>query len=566
MQSLWNDSEAARCSDDLALRVYTSRLLGEDRALVLHGGGNTSVKSNEDAQAVLLYVKGSGSDLAQVTSRDFTPVRLHAVQKLIDASDLDNDGLMAALAECVAQPNSPRPSIETLLHAVLPWKFVEHTHADSVLAITNTEHGSAIAAEVFGELAPLVPFHASGIELARACHAVYRDHASERTIGLILLHHGVFAFGSTARESYENMLHLVGLAETYLQAHDAWTLPRDERATSWLPTDIAKLRNAISRSAGFPMLLQLQDSAEWRAFARRLDLAEICVQGPATPQHAVFVKRVPLLGTNVAQYADDYRAYVGRHRPGRTLQELGLDPAPRVVIDPLVGVWTASVDAKHASMTAEIFRHDMEIMSRAAGHDSYRGLAPGEILDAEISYGGFEQRLRARVAMTAPLLGEVCLLAGRETVLSNAVDVDLAKRGAVIVRVDVNADDPRSAQSPALLWLAGEPAAGLDVLISRFGGLDVVVLNEGFEHWLAPALALLALAPRGGRIVLVGRQSWCTKVAMTAQRHGDSSNIRMASVVLDERAIESRPAELAARIVELCLPTAQEPAEQINGE
>ncbi|MEO8627274.1 MAG: class II aldolase/adducin family protein [Betaproteobacteria bacterium] len=566
MQNLWNDIEAGRCRDDLALRVYTSRLLGRDRALVLHGGGNTSVKSSGDAQAALLYVKGSGSDLAQVTSRDFSPVRLHAVQKLIDASDLDNDGLMAALAECVAQPNSPRPSIETLLHAVLPWKFVEHTHADSVLAITNTEHGGAIAADVFGELAPLVPFHASGIDLARACYDVYRRHATERTIGLILLHHGVFAFGSSARASYENMLHLVGLAETYLQAHGAWALTGDERPAKWLATDIAKLRHAVSGSAGFPMLLQLQDSAHWRAFARRPDLAEICEEGPATPQHAVFVKRVPLLGTNVARYADDYRSYVDRYRPGRTLRELALDPAPRVIIDPLLGVWTASVDANHAGMTAEIFRHDMEIMSRAAGHDRYRGLAPAEILHAEISYGGFEQRLRARSATTAPLLGEVCLLAGPETVLSDAVGIDLAERGAVIARVGVNVDVPRDAPSPALLWLAGEAAAGLDVLISRFGGLDVVVLNEGFEHWLTLALALLTFAPHGGRIVLIGRQSWCAKVAMTAQRHGDSSHVRMSSVALDDRPIESQPAELAARIVALCLPVAQQPAEQINGE
>ena len=218
----WDEAEAARCDSDLAACVYVSRLLGAEPALVLFGGGNTSVKSGVDAG--VLYVKGSGADLAQVEERDFTALRLAQVQQLIDAGDLTNTQLAQAASACVIG-NGPRPSIETLLHAVLPHRFVLHSHADSILAITNTDHGDRSAAEIFGELAPCVPFRESGFELAKAAHEAYRAQATSRTIGLILLHHGVFSFGDTARRAYGNMLRLVNLAEAFLASRNAWRLP-----------------------------------------------------------------------------------------------------------------------------------------------------------------------------------------------------------------------------------------------------------------------------------------------------------------------------------------------------
>ena len=157
MQNRWDEAEASRWSDGLEQCVYVSRLLGADSALVLYGGGNTSVKMREGADEVL-YVKGSGSDLAQVGPNDFTPVRLSPVQHLIDAADLTNEQLAQAVAQCVIAHEAPRASIETLLHAVIPHRFVLHTHADSILAITNTTRGEHIATEIFGELAPRVPF------------------------------------------------------------------------------------------------------------------------------------------------------------------------------------------------------------------------------------------------------------------------------------------------------------------------------------------------------------------------------------------------------------------------
>ncbi len=509
MQSLWNDEDAARCADELQLRAYTSRLLGRERTLVLHGGGNTSVKlvqrNRFGEDEARLYVKGSGADLAQVTPADFTPVRLQDVRRLIDLEALDNAELMDAVGTCLAG-SGPRPSIETLLHACLPWKFVEHTHADSVLAITNTVNGARIAHEVFGETAPLVPFRHSGFDLAKACAAVYREQATANTIGLILLHHGVFAFGNSARESYENMLRLVSLAERYLASRNAWELPRHERngADRWSPRQVAGLRRELSHTAGFPLILTEQDDAVWRAFARRDDLHALCSEGPATPQHAVFAKRVPLIGTDVARYARDYAEYVAAARAGASPAQLGLDPAPRVVVDPDLGVWTAGIDAHYAGVTAQIFRQDVEIMTRAQAHDHYAGLPSAAILDAEIHYGGFERRVRAAGGERVSLLGEVCLLAGASSPLGGALVDALSSRGAA---VGVAGAHPQPTESVLPLPATATADAGLRQLVARFGGIDILVLMDDGEAWMDPAAELLALAPRGGRIIVVASEN-----------------------------------------------------------
>jgi rhamnose utilization protein RhaD (predicted bifunctional aldolase and dehydrogenase) len=545
MQSVWNDTEAARCATDLDLRVYTSRLLGGEPSLVLHGGGNTSVKTIENAEQTLC-VKGSGADLALVTASDFTPVRLEAVKRLITLTDLDNDGLMAAVSTCVAESDRPRPSIETLLHAVLPYKFVEHTHADSVLALTNTANGARIAAEVFGPLAPLVPFRHSGFALAKACHEVFTTQATADAIGLILLHHGVFAFGHTARESYENMIRLVTLAEQYLQRHGAWRLPTDAAPVRWTLAEIARLRRDMSHTAGFPLVLKLQDSAESRAFARRRDLPTLCGEGPATPQHAVFAKRLPMIGRDVRRYADDYVAYVASYRPGNSLASLRLDAAPRVVIDADFGIWTAGMDAHHARITGEIFQHDMEIMTRASAHDRYAGLSPADVLDAEIHYGGFEWRKRQSQSDAIALLGEVVLVAGPATAFGRTIARALLARGAA---VGVAGGESQTDSDAELCLNESDPESALRTLVGRFGGLDVLVLRPGFETWLAVCAEVLGAAPYGGRVVLIGPAAWCERMRKGCEAHALA--MRTFGLALEPESNEDSIAENVARLCTL---------------
>lgn len=416
MSNRWNPALAAGLNSALELRAYSSRLLGADPALVLHGGGNSSVKATwEQADGTTipcLYVKGSGADLAQVGTADFTPLALEPARALLDGPSLADDAFIAALAPLVLRPGAPRPSIETLLHAALPASHVEHTHADNVLAVVNTDAGDTIARAVFGNLAPLVPFRHSGFDLARACADVFARDATDRTIGLILAFHGVVAFGNGARASYDNMLLLTQLAEDHLRARGAWHLTRGS-AVALDATDavaMAGLRRNLSVIAGFPLVLARDDDPEVMGFVGRDDLADIALQGPPTPQHSIFTKRVPMLGRDADGYAQAYRTYLRIAAPSGTDAHRLPDPAPRVVLDPRLGLVGAGIDARHAGITVEVYRHDIDIISRASAHDRYRALPPDQVLAGEIHYGGFERRRRAIAAADAPLLGAIVLV------------------------------------------------------------------------------------------------------------------------------------------------------------
>src|SRR5215213_3757418 len=230
MKSLWNDAEAAQCTSDLALRVYTSQLLGRDTTLVLHGGGNTSVKVKERQVTgegdELLYVKGSGWDLETIREAGFSPVRLGHLRKLAQLDALSDPHMMNELATHVTRAGAPAPSVETILHAILPFKYVDHTHADAVLAVTNTADGEKHIRGIYGRDVVLIPYVMPGFDLARLCARKFAAEAHAGTIGMVLMNHGVFSFGKTAKESYERMIALVSRAEAFLSARRAWNLPQ----------------------------------------------------------------------------------------------------------------------------------------------------------------------------------------------------------------------------------------------------------------------------------------------------------------------------------------------------
>ena len=384
MDNLWNDAEATTFKGVLGERVYTSRLLGRDRSLVLYGGGNTSLKA-KPAAADVLFVKGSGSDLARVEAADFVPLDLPAVHAVFERKGMDNTAMAHAVDRCVIGTSAIRPSIETMLHAALPFKYVEHTHADSILAVANVEEGERVLARVYGELAPTVGYHDSGIELARACLEAYRQQGAGRAIGLILRFHGAVAFGDSARESYESMLRLAAMAEDFLKSRNAWEIPVetparppvDERALSALQTE-------VSTAARRPLALHCARDPLSLAFARRDDVNTVSQVGPATPQHAFFTKRVPLVGRDVTGYARRYRDYLGRHLGGKAADRM--DGAPRIVLDPELGLCAFGADAAAAATAAEVYRHDIEIISRASAHGSYRSAPEAAVALAEMEY------------------------------------------------------------------------------------------------------------------------------------------------------------------------------------
>src|SRR5512138_1875653 len=265
MKSLWSDAEAASFAGPLGPRVHTSRLLGRDRSLVLHGGGNTSVKLREKnlfgEEEDVLYVKGSGWDLETIEAPGFTPVSLGYVKRLAQLGSLSDPQMVNELNTHSLRAGAPSPSVETILHAILPHKYVDHTHADAVLSVSNAPEGEKRVREIYGDRVVVIPYIMAGFDLAAYCAREFPRQAGRNTIGMVLLSHGIFSFGADARESYERMIELVSLAEEYLQRKKAWhvSLAPQENA-SFERIEIGKLRRAMSDQAGFPLILKVNDS------------------------------------------------------------------------------------------------------------------------------------------------------------------------------------------------------------------------------------------------------------------------------------------------------------------
>ncbi len=228
MESLWDDTAAASFDGDLGKRVYTSRLLGSDPSLVLHGGGNTSVKLTDrdlhGQDRELLYIKGSGSDLATITERGFAPVRLDDLLALSRLDELSDTEMARQMRVATIDPQAPAPSVEAILHAILPFRFVDHTHPDALISVMNTPGGRERVDELYGGSVVVVEYVMPGFALAKRCVEAWASADGRSVTGLVLMGHGLVTFAEDARTSYERTIELVGLAEDYLDARGAWNV------------------------------------------------------------------------------------------------------------------------------------------------------------------------------------------------------------------------------------------------------------------------------------------------------------------------------------------------------
>ena len=543
MQSLWSESEAAAYHGDLAQRVYSSRLLGRDKSLVLHGGGNTSVKIRErnlvGGDEEILYVKGSGWDLEFIEAAGFSPVRMAHLLKLARLKALSDPQMVNELATHMTRAAAPAPSVETILHALLPHKYVDHTHSDAVLAVTNTADGAQRIARIYGERVVVIPYVMPGFDLAQLCADLFPRQAGKNTIGMVLLSHGIFSFGATARESYERMIELVDMAERYLDEHGAWRLaPAATFVAAPVPaTQIAALRADISRTAGSPMIVATHQDARTASFARRADVAKLSQQGPATPDHVIRTKRLPILGRDVDGYAQSYGVYFEQNAPHAKEPKTMLDAAPRVVLDPALGLCAVGRTTKDAAIVADLYRHTMDVIERATLLGGFQALPARDIF--EVEYWDLEQA-KLRKAGKPPLFaGEIALVTGAASGIGKACVDSLLARGAAVVGLDI---DPRIETLYARPDFLGqrcdvtardEVIAGIESAVRAYGGLDMLILNAGIfpggtaiaalddAAWrtvmsinldsnlmlLRECHALLKLAPRGGRVTVIGSKN-----------------------------------------------------------
>lgn len=544
MKSLWSDAEAAQfeAQGPLGPRVYTSRLLGRDKSLVLHGGGNTSVKLAEKnlfgEEQPVLYVKGSGWDLETIEAAGFAPVALGYVKRLASLERLTDPQMVNELATHTLRAGAPAPSVETILHAILPHKYVDHTHADAVLSVSNAPEGEQRIREIYGDQVVVIRYIMAGFDLAALCARAFAKDAGRNTIGMVLLSHGVFSFGADARESYERMIKLVGMAEDYLKSKRAWdvALPQPKPGAA-KREDIAVLRRAISDCAGAPMIVRVNDAPKFLGFAQHPEAKRISQQGPATPDHVIRTKPLPMLGRDIAAFTQGYRQYFERHAPQAKEKKTMLDAAPRMALDPVLGLASVGRTAKDAAIVEELYDHTIDVILRAEALGGWRAVEERHIFDIE--YWDLEQAKLRKAGNPPAFAGEVVLVTGAASGIGKACVDAFLKRGAAVVAVDRNPAVETLERRPDYLGvkcdftLLPQVAAALDAAVRRFGGLDMLVLNAGIfpssqsiqeisaDTWrsamsvnvegnlllLQACHPLLKAAPHGGRVVVIGSRN-----------------------------------------------------------
>jgi len=488
MKSLWNDVEAAACSDPLNLRVYTSRLLGREPSLVLHGGGNTSVKATATdvfGDAIeTLYVKGSGWDLATIEAAGFAPVRLNALRRMAELESLSDTDMVKAQRMAMLDPSAPNPSVEAILHALIPFNYVDHTHADAVVTITNTPDGESRIRDLYGDRMLVIPYVMPGFILAKTIRKLTQDVDWGRLEGMVLMHHGVFTFANDARESYERMIRLVSEAEAYLESHARVETTSSTDAREDL-IGLARLRQAVCKARGEAMVARLDSGDEAMAFSLNAAVVESAQRGTLTPDHVIRTKPAPLIvgddvGVSVNDFADHYRDYFNRYADGALTC---LDAAPRRAVWPGYGCISFGRNVKEAGIVADIAEHTRSAVLRAEIMGGWTPVGEKDLFDIE--YWELEQA-KLKKSGTAPMhQGKVALVTGAASGIGKACVETLRRQGAAVAALDMNPAIVDLFPAPEVLELVCDVTndtalkAAVDETVRCFGGLDIVVSNAG---------------------------------------------------------------------------------------
>jgi rhamnose utilization protein RhaD (predicted bifunctional aldolase and dehydrogenase)/NAD(P)-dependent dehydrogenase (short-subunit alcohol dehydrogenase family) len=499
--------------DDLALRVYTSRLLGHEPSLVFAGGGNTSVKSRVTEllgdESDVLYVKGSGRDLASIEPEGFPACRLAHLRRCVERASMTDEQMVQQLRGQMLDPASPTPSVEALLHAYLPAKYVDHTHADAVLALVDQPCSADRVREAFGDDVLLVPYVMPGFMLARRVAELWDRRVAEgREPSLMILDkHGLFTWGRTAEESYERMIAAVTRAESYVERRR--TSPR----ASWpsADRDVAAalapiVRGVLMRRSERAWITTFRDTPSLRALCRRADLEDVAKRGPITPDHVIRTKRSPLIVPNldyadhealraaldvaVAAYASRYAASFERCASARQVRPTMLDPLPRVVVLPGLGAFAVGSTRAEADIVGELYEHTAAVIDDAEAMGTYEPTTELDLFDVE--YWSLEQAKLGKPAAERPLSRKVVLITGAAAGIGLATARTMLNAGAHVVVTDrdearvTDAAAALHAQFPGrVLELGCDACSDADVTRAMreaalaFGGLDVVVSNAG---------------------------------------------------------------------------------------
>ena len=535
MQSRWSDAEARtfvdrlapRWGEEMALRVYTSRLIGRDPDLVMHGGGNTSLKGTVKTlggdEVEALFVKGSGWDLDAIEPPGLPAVDLRHLRRLRALGELSDPEMVNQLRTHLFDAGAPNPSVETLLHAFLPHRFIDHTHADIALVVTNqpAAENVALAAEAFGSSWAVVPYVMPGFALAKLAAEVFEK--SGKVEGLVLLNHGLFTFADDAQTAYERMIAGVDRAERFVAKRRRDAL----RVTVPVGLDLAQAEGAAARLAPVLRAALAEPTGDgdrpWRRWVleyrvsepvlrtlARADAADLARRGPLTPDHVIRTKGPHLFLDGVTALLDDdarlrervvgavaayrgaYDAYVEANRGRARTPVTKLDGTPRVVLVPGVGVFSVGRTKTDARIAADIADHTLVAKALANDLGCYTALGDGDLFDME--YWVLEQAKLGK-GTEPPLAGQVALVTGAVGAIGFGICRQLVAAGAHVVLTDIDQAkldtavaelDPKGKRlaSGIVMDVTSEAsvAAGFAQAARCYGGIDILVLNAGVAH------------------------------------------------------------------------------------
>jgi rhamnulose-1-phosphate aldolase/alcohol dehydrogenase len=543
MQNLWRDDEV-RGLEGIDLLVYRSRLIGRDANLVVWGGGNTSIKHHETdfrgRKVRVMRIKGSGSDLRTIEARHFPGIRLDDLEPLVEREAMTDEEMVAFLVHCLMEPGSPRPSIETLLHGFAPHPHIDHTHADAILALTNTVDGRRHVEAVYGYEAIWIPYRRPGFILSREVAEAIKRHPKARCV--VLEKHGLITWGQTAKESYDATIEMNTRAEEYARdrgkgktvfgrpARPALSAAARRTVVAGiapclrgflsgrgLPASVAPTEGGTLRAGDAAdrarVVLHYDDSDDVLELTLSEAGPQICLVGPATPDHLLYTKPRPLfvdhhlpddpaspagiaalkqsIAIGLEKYASWYDLYFRKHSSGK---EPRLEPFPRVVLLPGIGMLTAWKDARHTRIVADIYHHTINVMRGAQGISEYRSLSIQETFDVE--YWPMELYKLTLAPPEKDLARRVALVTGAANGIGRAVARRLAAEGCHVVVTDLDGEGASAVAREICDREGPDRALGLRLDVTdesgveaafreavvAYGGLDVLVSNAGMAH------------------------------------------------------------------------------------
>jgi rhamnose utilization protein RhaD (predicted bifunctional aldolase and dehydrogenase)/NAD(P)-dependent dehydrogenase (short-subunit alcohol dehydrogenase family) len=515
MKSRWSDADAERMvaayreqgvPRDLALRVYTSRLLGIEPSLVLHGGGNTSVKMRlrdfADDELDVICVKGSGWDMAVIEPAGIPAVRLAPLLRLQALEQLSDEDMVNVQRCNLLDSQAPNPSVETLLHAFVPHKFIDHTHANAVLAVSDQRNGLALCREIFGPTMAVLDYVMPGFKLAKAVAEVYQR--SPEIAGVILHKHGIFTFGESARQAYERMIEMVTRAEQYIARRPRCTSAAKVTMSTAVADIVPIVRGALAQKLEDGhyacMIAEVRSGGAIEDFCKRADLGSLAWTGVITPDHNIRIKNRPMvlpaeLGdpaqwkqavqAHVADFAAKYREYFQAHDGLLPGKRQPLDPLPRVVLVQGFGLLAFGKSKKDAIIHADLAQATIETVLAAESVGRFEPLPERDLFEME--YWSLEQAKLGK-AKEAPLARQVALITGAAGAIGLATAKLFAVNGAEVVLLDHDAEAvakaARSVGGKALglhcdVTDKAAVRAAFDTACLTFGGVDIVVSNAG---------------------------------------------------------------------------------------